>query len=529
MGPRRIRAAVVLAAAAAMLCAGCARRAAETASHDRLVIGVPVEPQSLDPLLLEGQPTALIVPTIYDWLVTADARGELVPDLAAAVPTTANGGISRDGLTLTYHLRKGVRWQDGAPLTAADVAFTYGAVMNRRNNVLSREGFDVVSSVTAVDAATVRVRLKRRFSPIVATLFGPDQNYPVMPRHLLAKYTDVNQIPFNTAPVGSGPYRAVRWTRAQSLQLAANTNYFAGAPAVPRVTFAFVPDNSTLLQQLRTHEVDALFYADPAFLRQYRALAGMAVTRTPIAGTAALYFNTQSAATSDVRVRRAIVEALDLPRLVHDATRGGETADRAGGGLFSWAFDSSAKLPPNDAADARRLLAASGKDVSTLRFILAGGDAEGEQVGLAVQQALRPMGINVVLRKYTPVQFIAPAANGGPMFGGRFDVAFLQFLTGTDPNGLAYFGCNEVAPRGFNLSRFCDPAVERAFQADSQTYDRAGRMRLLATVQRRLAEMVPIVPLWRRRAISVYPRWLHGVNPSPITPYWNIASWKTRP
>src|SRR5581483_8815234 len=171
MAPGRIRAAVVLAAAAAVLCTGCARRSAETASPNRLVIGVPVERQSLAPLLLEGQPTALIVPTIYDWLVTADARGELVPDLAAAVPTTANGGISRDGLTLTYHLRKGVRWQDGAPLTAADVAFTYAAVMNPRNDVLSREGFDVVSSVTAIDAATVRVRLKRRFSPIVATLF----------------------------------------------------------------------------------------------------------------------------------------------------------------------------------------------------------------------------------------------------------------------------------------------------------------------------------------------------------------------
>ncbi|HZT13502.1 MAG TPA: ABC transporter substrate-binding protein, partial [Candidatus Baltobacteraceae bacterium] len=131
-------------ASVAAFCTGCAPRNAQTAPHGRLTIGVAIEPQSLDPLLLEGQPTALIVPAMYDWLVTSDARGELVPDLAAAVPSTANGGISRDGLTLTYHLRKGVRWQDGAALTASDVAFTYAAVMNPRNNVLSREGFDVV-------------------------------------------------------------------------------------------------------------------------------------------------------------------------------------------------------------------------------------------------------------------------------------------------------------------------------------------------------------------------------------------------
>ena len=111
------------------------------------------------------------------------------------------------------------------------------------------------------------------------------------------------------------------------------------------------------------------------------------------------------------------------------------------------------------------------------------------------------------------------------MFGGRFQMAFVQFLTGTDPNGLAYFGCEEVSPRGFNLSRFCDPVVQRAFLADSQTYDRPARLRYLSIVQHRLAEMLPFVPLWRRRAISVYPQWLRGVNPSPITAYWNVGTW----
>ncbi len=521
----RTACAFALAAALAAVCTGCSRRSAAVAPHDRLAIAVQAEPQSLDPLLIEGQPTALVVPTIFDWLVTADSRGELVPDLASSVPSTANGGISPDGLTITYHLRKGLHWQDGAPLTAADVAFGYSAVMNPRNDVLSREGFDVVRSVSEVDPTTVRVRLKRRFSPIVATLFGPDQNYPVLPRHLLARYPNVNQIPFNTSPVGSGPYRAISWKRAESVSLAANPRYFGGTPRIAQVAWKFIPDDNTILQQLRTHEIDAAFYADPAYLRQYEAIPGMVVARTPIAGTAALYFNTQDPVMSDVRVRRAIVEAIDIPRLVHDATRGGETSENAGAGLFSWAFDPAAEPPAQNLADAKALLAASGHERMTIRFILESGDAQGEQVGVALQQELRPLGITVVLRTFTPVEYMAPAASGGPMFGGHFQMAFLQFLTGTDPNGLAYFGCSEVAPRGFNLSRICDPVIERAFQADARTYDRAERLRYLSIVQRRLAQTLPFVPLWHRRAISVYPQWLSGVSPSPVTPYWNIGAW----
>jgi len=83
------------------------------------------------------------------------------------VPTAANGGISRDGRTVTYHLRRNVRWHDGAPFDAADVLFSQRAVMNPANNVPDRTGFDQVESVRALDPYTVQVRLKRAFSPFV--------------------------------------------------------------------------------------------------------------------------------------------------------------------------------------------------------------------------------------------------------------------------------------------------------------------------------------------------------------------------
>ena len=95
-------------------------------------------------------------------------------------------------------------------------------------------------------------------------------------------------------------------------------------------------------------------------------------------------------------------------------------------------------------------------------------------------------------------------------------------------NQLAIMGCDQIPPQGFNISRFCDPVVEKAYQADAQTYDRAARLRYLEIVQRRLAQTLPFVPIWRRHAISVYPQWLTGVMPSPISPYWNVADWNVR-
>ncbi len=538
MRAAKIVSALLSSAAIAVLSTGCSHTTTATRAHDELIVGEPQEPQSLNPLFLQGAMTELIGPTVFSSLVTADDRGELIPDLATQVPSLQNGGISSDGLTITYHLRNRVKWQDGAPLTASDVVFSYRAILNPKNNVPSRSGYDEVKNVTAVDAHTVRVRLKRRYSPILANFFGPDQNYHVLPSHVLARYADLNHVPFNTAPIGSGPYRVVSWTRGEQLELEANALYFRGEPRIRRIRLRFIPDANTLLEQLRTGEITVLFAADPAYLSQYSSLSAATVTRTPVNSTQGLLFNTADRQMHDVRVRRAIIEAVSIPRLVHDATRGAENPIHAGRGLFSWAYDPSVKLPPYDVADANRLLDAAGwlrgPDGMRARngtplsahFVLLNSDAVSEQVGLMLQQELRPLGITVTLRKFSPIQFAAPAESGGPLFAGNFQIAFVPILTGIDPSNLAFFGCDQIAPRGFNLSRFCDATIEQAYQSDAQTYDPRSRRHYVDIVQQRLAQTLPFVPLWRRRSVSVYPSWLRGIMPSPVSAYWNVAAWR---
>ena len=113
------------------------------------------DPDSLNPLLSTMDLSYDLSSLIFSYLVIADAQGRMIGDLATSVPSVDNGGVYDDGRTYIYHLRAGVRWHDGVPLTSRDVSFSWRAVMSSRNNVLHREGYEEVRSIEMPDDATV--------------------------------------------------------------------------------------------------------------------------------------------------------------------------------------------------------------------------------------------------------------------------------------------------------------------------------------------------------------------------------------
>ena len=161
-----------------IVCAACARTAGVKSTVDqvRLLLSavsfnVSEEPHSLNPLLARSDDERQLAHLAFDMLLDVDSRGRQVPDLAVAVPTVANGGVSSDGLTIVYHLRGGVRWQDGAPFSSRDVRFTWLAIVDPRNQIPSARGYDTIESIETPAPLTAVVRLKRRWAPAVATFF----------------------------------------------------------------------------------------------------------------------------------------------------------------------------------------------------------------------------------------------------------------------------------------------------------------------------------------------------------------------
>src|SRR5579864_1990086 len=257
--------ALVAVACSILAALGCSRITTQSGipgSHSWTVPGVLrwgeyTEPDTLNPMLSSLQVTLEESMLWAGYLFNYNDNNEFVPELATQMPTLENRGISRDGLTIIYHLRRGVRWQDGAPFGADDVIFSWHAIMNPRNNVEGRVGYELISSIDKIDDYTIVVHLTRPFAPFTATFFTMGAfAYAVLPKHLLAGLPDINRAQYNLLPIGTGPFRVVGYRHGQDLKLEANPLYWRGPPKLREVDITYFSDQNTILTQLRTHEVD---------------------------------------------------------------------------------------------------------------------------------------------------------------------------------------------------------------------------------------------------------------------------------
>jgi peptide/nickel transport system substrate-binding protein len=499
-----------------------------------LVVAVRNDPRSLNPLLLEGVTAYTFGGLLYSYLTTYDQHGDLVGDLALAVPSVANGGISADGRTLTFHLRRNAHWQDRAPVTSRDVAFTYRAIINPANNVPERYGYDVVSAAETPDPYTLVVRLKRRFSPIVSLFFGGDSNYPILPAHLLAKYPTINAVAFNASPVGSGPYRFARWERGDRIELDANDAYYAGKPHIAHLVLPVVPDDSTIIDQLRTGELSAGFFTDTSRVRELRALPNHRLVVTPVPYFYALGFNLDVQALGDRTVRSGIAEAIDNEMLARKITLGVDDARHATRGLFTWAYDPHVSTAPYDPEGAKSLLSRDGwipgpdgirvKNGKRLSLQLAFpvGSNVTTEMATAIATAERQIGVDVTLRQYDRKQFLS---EDGPMIQGRYQLSLFDYQGTYDPDASWLLACDQRAPHGFNMAHYCNPPVDALLREGAASYDRASRIAAYRAVQRTIAVDLPYDFLCQISEVDVIPVNLGGFIPPLLSPFNFVANW----
>jgi peptide/nickel transport system substrate-binding protein len=535
----------------ALVAAGCSRSesptspgAAHTASlhpwthPDELRAALSGNVNTLNPLLATTEFEAQVFSLIMDPLVATRPDGTNVGILAAVVPSLENGGVARDGRTITYHLRRGVVWQDGAPFTSHDVAFSWRAVMNPRTAVATRHGYDAISSIDTPDRWTVIVHLKRPFAPFVQTFFAhSDVQYAIVPEHILAKYPDLNNVPFNSMPIGTGPYRLVKWARGDRFELVANDRYFLGRPKIRHVTIHIVPDENTIVTQMQSHELDWFIEATPRVYRQIKAIDGVDARLVAFNGYDAIQFNTQAAPFDDARVRRAIGLAIDKPALLRDVTYGVETPATEDLPSFMWASDPHAGTATRDLPAAKALLDAAGwharPDGSrerggkplVLQLAFRTDSLTDRNRGVVIASMLHDAGVDVELKGYTTALLYGPYAGGGIMSTGHYDAALTTWYAGADPDDSTQLLCDQFPPAGLNWSRYCNPSVDAAEAVALSHYDRRTRSRAYATVQRALAADAPYVYLWWPRQIEPVNSDLKNFAPNGIIEDWNAYAW----
>jgi peptide/nickel transport system substrate-binding protein len=525
---------------AALVLAGSLGSCAAPAAHRGLLRIVDIsEPDTLDPVIGSQQIDSDLAQLWGGMLFNWTDRDELDPELATSVPSSTNGGISKDGKTIVYHLRRGVLWHDGAPFTADDVIWTWHAVMNKKNNVPSTAGFDLIASIDKRDPHTIAVHLRHAFAPFVSTFFAPSSDpYPILPAHLLARYADINQIPFNSAPVGTGPFTVEKWERGEKIVFKANPHYWRGRPKLDEIWYTPIPDENTVVTLLTTHEADLEYNGASKNYAQLAHIEGFTTTLTPFTQYGQLALNLRSPVLADVRVRRALWLALDVKALLRDVTHGIDVAGHTDQPSFLWAYNPHATHYDYDPARARALLDAAGwhtgtdgvrvKNGERLALTLAGvaGSANGNAVNVLVQRYWHDVGIEATPKLYTTSLFFASYGAGGVVETGKFDVAFFSWFNGTDPDDSTQVMCDQFPPNGQNVYHYCNPEVDRQERIALGSYDRAVRKRAYDAIQRLTADDVPaIIPFFHRR-ISVANAALHNYRPAhAVSSFWNAYDW----
>ena len=513
-----------------------------TSAGDTQVVrfDIAADPSTLDPLFAKPDANGVeqqLAHLAFAPFIDIDAHGRSFPVLIRTIPTRENGGISADGRTITYHLQPRARWQDGKPVTSRDVLFTLRAIMDDRNPVRSRAGYDTIERATAPDASTVVLRLRRRWAPAVSTFFsyGTAPQF-VLPAHVFAAAAPLATSPFGASPIGDGPYRLRSWQRGERLVYERNSNYWGTPAKTPRIDVHVVPDPGTNLTLLQSKAIEWNLIAplqqpvlakDPSIAYRY----------VPLALVVGIALNLAHPPLDDVRVRRALAASIDRRFISDRITLGRYPPIDSDQPLSSWAYDASARQPAYDPVAADRLLDAAGWRRGAEGTRMKGGhplaltyvqfpeSTTGVRTATVVQSELHARGIAVTIKSVSNAQLFLPASSGGVLATGQYDMAYVPWPMGADPDDSFLITCHGPS----NIMHYCNPTVDALEQEALTTASQAERRALYARIQGQLVADVPIVFLFNPSYIYAYRNALSGFAPNAFAPTWNAAGWQLVP
>lgn len=522
--------------------AGCGKTAdkAETrpavlTTGGKINIGSAVEPETWNPFLSDVAVVQDIGRLLFGGLLLQNDKGEWLADLAAEIPTVENGGISQDGLTVTYRLKPGLKWQDGQNLTAADVKFTYEFVLKNRNQVAWREGYEKIQSVATPDSLTAVVR------------FGEPYSYRlhlfpyILPAHLSTELADPRQQNFNRLPIGSGPFQLKAWRRGDAMVFDANLQYHRGRPLLDSITYRIVTERQIVLSQLKIGEVDIVNQIGFDQLDTIRAVTGVNTFITRSAIWEHLDFNIDNPLFMDLRVRRAIALGIDRVELIEKTLKNAAFPAHTDIHPLSWAYNPNLNPAGRNLAAARELMSAAGwkpgsdgmlvREGRRLSFaITVPSNEQARQLAAAeLSRQLRELGVEMRVQMVDSKQFFEQI-----LPNRRFEAVLFAWSTSTEPENYDYWHSRRIpSPQnrltGKNYAGWKSMEVDSLLESLKQSLDRNSRGEKYHRIEELLLLEVPIIPLYYRADAAAAKRNIENFRPNPFSGiFWNVWEWGLR-
>jgi ABC-type transport system substrate-binding protein len=462
------------------------------------VMVIESSPLNLDPRIGTDAQSERIGELIFEGLLRRDDSFELRPRLAESweVP---------DPLTYVFHLRRGVRFHDGRPMTSADVKWTLDSLLDGTVRSAKSSAYRYIDRVEAPEEFTVIIRLKEPYAALLWNLSdGAIGVVPAGARDEVARN-----------PVGTGPFRFVSHEQDRRVLLERNPDYWGTPAALDRVRFNVVPDATTRALELRKGSADVELDALPGDMvpmlaRQPR----LRLEHAPGTSYQYLAMNLRDPVLKDVRVRQALAYAIDRGPMIHYLAH--DLARPANSILppQHWAYDPAAAWYPHDPTKARELLDAAGyragPDGVRFHLLMKTSTDEGTRLFCAVlQQQLREVGIALDLRSYEFATFYADVVKGA------FQLYSLRWVGGSNQDPDVFenvFDSASFAPRRANRGYYSNPEVDRLIAEGRRSVDTKRRAAIYSRLQQLLNRDLPYVHLWWSDYVMVHSSRLQNVH-----------------
>ncbi len=507
------------------------RAAPEPAYGDTFVDSAISDATNLLAILCTDVPSHSISRLIFNGLVKYDGERNIVPDLAESWE------VSDDNLRITFHLRRGVRFHDGVEMTARDVEYTYRVIMDPGTLTAYRGDFELVEKVEVPDDYTFRVTYREPFAPALESWATH-----VLPRHLL-EGKDINTSELCRHPVGTGPYRFVKWETGQKIVLERNPDYFETDPAtgmrlpyISRYVYRIIPDAGVQFNELMAGKIDTMKLrplqwvrqtATDRFTKSYRKYKYLADKYTYLG------YNLEREMFRDVRVRRALSHAINKQEIVDGVLLGLGVPATGPYKPGSWVYNPNVVRYPYDPQRARELLAEAGwtdtdgdgvvdKDGKPFRFTLMTNQGNDQRLKTAeiIQQRFGDVGVKVEIRILEWTAFLHDFVKPG-----RFDAIILGWHIPADPDIVHVWHSSGTGPSGLNHTGYRNPEVDELLERARRTLDQEERRKLYARFQEILAEEQPYTFLYYPYELIAVHRRFHGIRPAAAGIRYNFERW----
>ena len=475
-----------------------------------VAVGVENGPITLDPRFATDATASQIGDVLFDGLTRLDDQSRRFPQLATRWEIA-------DARTYVFHLQDGFQFSNGEPVTAEDVKATYDAIRDPRTHSPKQQELEAIEAVEVLDRLTVRFRLRYPFAPFLnATGLGilPASQIATSPGKALAH------------PIGSGPFRLQEFVLDERLVLARNSTYPLGPPRLAGVLFVVVPDPVSRLLELKRGTLDLVQNAiDPDSLDWLRKQPNIEVVTRPGTTFQYLGMNLRAPPLSDVRVRRAIAHAIDRDAIVDTILK--RLATPATGLLppTHWAYSPDVATYAYNPKRAKELLDEAGYtdpdgDGPAPRFHLSYKTTVIElrrRIAEVLQGQLAQIGVALDVRSYEWATFYNDIKRGNSQLYS------LSWVGIEDPD-IYYQTCHssQIPPQGSNRGYFHEDTIDTLTEAARHTLNSGERRRMYGEIQRRVSQLLPVIPLWWTTNVAAMNRRLRGYEVCPNASYVSL-------